>query len=148
MSVAPDLLAVEAGLRHVDVDDLPLVRRRCGRGFTYLGPRGGRVDPSRRRWIESLAIPPAWTDVHIAADPDCHILAAGIDDAGRRQYRYHPDFREAADGMKFARIAELGPRIVDVRASVADAIDSADEREHLVGLVTRLIDRTLMRVGT
>jgi len=148
VSVAPDLLAVEAGLRHVDITGLSIIRRRCGRGFTYLEPRGGRVDPSRRRWIEALAIPPAWTDVHIANDPDCHILATGIDDAGRRQYRYHPDFRAAADGLKFARMAELGPRIGDVRASINDAIASSDERVRLTALVTRLIDLTLLRVGT
>lgn len=139
---------MEAGLRHVDIADLPIIRRRCGRGFTYLGPRGGRVDASRRRWIEALAIPPAWTDVHIANDPDCHILATGIDDAGRRQYRYHPDFRAAADGLKFARMAELGPRIADVRTSINNAIASSDERARLTGLVARLIDLTLLRVGT
>jgi DNA topoisomerase I len=148
VSTAPVVIAEEAGLRHVDVDALTVSRRRRGRGFTYLGPRGGRIDDVQRRWIEQLAIPPAWTDVRIAATPDCHLLATGIDDAGRRQYRYHPAFREVADDVKFARIAVLGTRIGDVRAAVQDAIDSDDERERLTGIVARLIDRTLMRVGT
>ncbi len=148
MSTAPDVLAEEAGLRHVDVGELSIERRRRGRGFTYVGPRGGRVDGAKRRWIEKLAIPPAWTEVHIAAAPDCHILATGIDDAGRRQYRYHPGFRQAADDVKFARIAELGSRIGDVRTTLEEAIDSGDERRRLTGIVVRLIDRTLLRVGT
>jgi DNA topoisomerase IB len=137
VSVAPDLIAEEAGLRHIDVADLPVERRRRGRGFTYLGPRGGRVGAARRRWIEQLAIPPAWTEVRIAATPDCHILATGIDEAGRRQYRYHPGFRQAADDVKFARIAELGARIGDVRARARVAIDVGDDRERLTGLVVR-----------
>lgn len=148
MSTAPDVIAEEAGLRHVDVDELTISRRRRGRGFSYLGPRGGRVDAAQRRWIEQLAIPPAWTDVRVAASPDCHLLATGIDDAGRRQYRYHPGFRQVADDVKFARIAVLGGRIGDVRDAVQDAIDSDDDREQLTGIVARLIDLTLMRVGT
>ncbi len=148
MSTAHDVIAEEAGLRHVDVDELTISRRRRGRGFSYLGPRGGRIGEEQRRWIEELAIPPAWTDVRIAPASDCHILATGIDDAGRRQYRYHPEFREVADDVKFARIAALGNRIGDVRAAICDAIDSEDEGEQLTGLVTRLIDLTLMRVGS
>ena len=148
MSFAPDVIAEEAGLRHIDVGELSIERRRRGRGFTYVGPRGGRVDGAKRRWIEKLAIPPAWTDVHIAAAPDCHILATGIDDAGRRQYRYHPGFRQAADDVKFARIAELGARIGDVRVALDEALESGDERRRLTGIVIRLIDRTLLRVGT
>jgi DNA topoisomerase I len=148
VSTAPVVIAEEAGLRHVDVAELTISRRRRGRGFSYLGPRGGRIDAAQRRWIEQLAIPPAWTDVRIAATPDCHILATGIDDAGRRQYRYHPGFRQVADDVKFARIAVLGARIGDVRDVVQDAIDSDDDRDQLTGIVVRLIDHTLMRVGT
>jgi DNA topoisomerase I len=148
VSIAPAVIAEEAGLRHVDADDLTIWRRRRGRGFSYVGPRGGRIDAAQRRWIEQLAIPPAWTNVRIAATPDCHLLATGIDEAGRRQYRYHPGFRQVADDVKFARIAVLGARIGDVRCAVQDAIDSDDERERLTGIVTRLIDLTLMRVGT
>jgi DNA topoisomerase I len=93
VSVAPEAIAAEAGLRHVDAAALTIRRRRRGRGFSYVGSRGGRVDAAKRRWIESLALPPAWNDVRISADPDCHLLATGVDDAGRRQYRYHPGFR-------------------------------------------------------
>jgi DNA topoisomerase-1 len=148
VSVTNEAIAAEAGLRHVDAAALTIRRRRRGRGFSYVGSRGGRVDAAKRRWIESLALPPAWHDVRISADPDCHLLATGVDDAGRRQYRYHPGFREVADDVKFARIAELGARIGDVRAAVADAIASDDERRQLTGIVVRLIDLTLMRVGS
>ena len=148
MSVAPEAIAAEAGLRHVDASALSIQRRRRGRGFTYVGSRGGRVDAAKRRWIESLALPPAWTDVRISADPDCHLLATGVDDAGRRQDRYHPGFRQVADDVKFARIAALGARSGDVRAAVAHAIASDDERLQLTGIVVRLIDLSLMRVGS
>jgi hypothetical protein len=135
VSVAPEAIAAEAGLRHVDAAALTIRRRRRGRGFSYVGSRGGRVDAAKRRWIESLALPPAWNDVRISADPDCHLLATGVDDAGRRQYRYHPGFRQVADDVKFARIAELGARISDVRTAVADAIASGDEHLQLTGIV-------------
>jgi len=86
--------------------------------------------------------------VRISTDPDAHLLATGIDEAGRRQYRYHPEFRDAADDVKFVRIAALGARIGRVRTVVRDAIGSEDPRERLTGLVARLIDTSLMRVGT
>lgn len=116
--------------------------------MVYQGPRGGRVTPSTLRWIESLVLPPAWTDVWISPDRDAHLLARGVDAAGRTQYRYHPEFRRAADATKFARLSLIAPRVPTLRAAAAHALDSSDEREHVLGLVAHLIDTTLIRVGT
>ncbi len=148
MSVDPSEIADEAGLRYADLDRPGIARRRRGKGFSYHGPRGGAVDDRTRRRIEELVIPPAWDDVWIAPDADSHILATGVDDAGRRQYLYHPDFRHVADEIKFARVGLLAHKIADVRAATRAAIASDDERTRLTGVVVRLIDRTLMRVGT
>jgi DNA topoisomerase-1 len=147
VSVDPTVIAEEAGLRYVSVDDLSVRRVRCGRGFTYRSP-DGRVDAERRRWIEQLAIPPAWTDVVVAADPASHLLAVGTDEAGRRQYRYHGDFRRVADEVKFSRLPEIGDRLPRVRVAAEAAVRSDEPRQRLLGLVIRLIDSTLIRVGT
>lgn len=116
--------------------------------MVYQGPRGGRVAPSTRRWIESLVLPPAWTDVWISPDRDAHLLARGVDVAGRTQYRYHPEFRRAADATKFARLSLIAPQVPNLRAATAHALESSDEREQVIGLVAHLIDTTLIRVGT
>lgn len=148
VSADPVLLAAEAELNYADLDRPGIARRRRGKGFSYHGPRGGTVDPATRQRIEALVIPPAWGDVWIAVLPNSHIQAVGNDDAGRRQYLYHPRFREVADEVKFARVGLLGERIIDVRRAVRDAIDTGDERQRLIAVVVRLIDLTLMRVGT
>jgi DNA topoisomerase I len=147
VSVDPAAIAADAGLRYVAVEELAVRRVRCGRGFTYRAP-DGPIDAERRSWIQQLAIPPAWTDVVIAANPDSHILAVGTDDSGRRQYRYHGEFRRVADEVKFARLPEIGERLPRVRTAAARAVTSDDPRLRLLGLVVRLIDRTLIRVGT
>ena len=73
-------------------------RRRAGRGFSYIGPDGRRItDPDRLAWFRRLAIPPAWTDVWICPDQRGHIQATGRDARGRKQYRYHPRWREVRE---------------------------------------------------
>ena len=78
-----------------------------------------------RKRIESLVIPPAWTDVWICADPDGHLQATGRDDRGRKQYRYHPRFREAQDHAKFSRLCMFGVSLPRIRARVERAFGSA-----------------------
>src|ERR1700761_4705277 len=87
--------AEAAGLVYVSCDGPGLTRRRAGKGFSYRDADGRRVsDPSTLARIRTLAIPPAWTKVWICPDPDGHIQAVGQDERGRKQYRYHPRFRE------------------------------------------------------
>jgi DNA topoisomerase-1 len=86
--------------------------------------------------------------VWISPDRDAHLLAHGVDAAGRTQYRYHPEFRRAADATKFARMSKIADRLPRLRAATRIALGSDDERERIIALVTHLIDRTLIRVGT
>src|ERR1700712_3654342 len=79
-----------------------IARRRAGKGFVYLEPHGGQVaDDEVLARIRDLAIPPAWEDVWICPYPGGHIQATGTDQRGRRQYLYHPKWRERRDLMKF-----------------------------------------------
>jgi DNA topoisomerase-1 len=83
----PAAVAEAAGLVYVsDEDDPGYGRRKRGKGFSYTTPDGRAVTGEKRRRLEELVIPPAWTDVWIAMDPDAHIQATGRDDAGRKQY--------------------------------------------------------------
>src|SRR5205085_12012521 len=96
-----------AGLRYVSDDRPGIRRRRSGRGFSYSSPTGERItDPEQLRWIRSLAVPPAWTDVWISPTRNGHILATGRDARGRKQYRYHPRWREVRDESKYTRLIE------------------------------------------
>ena len=90
--------ATRAGLRYVSDGAQGISRRRVGTGWAYYAPDGGRIaDPAVRKRLNALAIPPAWTDVWICPDPDGHIQATARDARGRKQYRYHPHYREARD---------------------------------------------------
>ena len=95
-------------LRRVEPYASPgITRRRSGRGFTYRHADGTAVSRADRQRISDLAIPPAWQDVWIAEAPNAHILAVGVDAAGRRQYLYHPVWREKQDMEKFLRMTAL-----------------------------------------
>ncbi|HET6468471.1 MAG TPA: DNA topoisomerase IB [Geminicoccaceae bacterium] len=139
----------EVGLRYAR-DDLPgITRRRAGRGFTYQGPDGKRItDAGTLRWIRSLAIPPAWTGVWISPDPKGHLLATGRDAKGRKQYRYHPDWRAVRESAKFDRMVEFGRALPRIRARVqTDLAKPRLGKEKVLALVVRLLETTLIRVG-
>jgi DNA topoisomerase-1 len=131
-------------------DSVPgLRRRRCGRSFTYLRP-SGRVlrDAEDRERIRALAIPPAWEDVWICADPNGHLQATGRDARGRKQYRYHPRFREHRDSIKFERLYDFGEALPSIRRQVAhDLTQPGLSRDKVVATVVRLLEATLIRVG-
>ncbi len=147
--IDPTDVASEAGLRHVDPATLPITRRRHGSGFTYVDASGRRVTGGRRARIDALAIPPAWTDVRVAADVRAHVQAIGVDDRGRTQYRYHDAFREAAEAAKFARLGDIAAAMPRLRRRVADELhDAADAEAGDLAIVVALIDHTLIRVGT
>ena len=97
-------------LRRVD-DQVPGIGRiRAGKGFTYRGPDRAPVDDATRDRIRALAIPPAWTDVWICPAPDGHVQATGRDARGRKQYRYHDDWRTAREVAKFAMLEDIRRR--------------------------------------
>jgi DNA topoisomerase-1 len=141
-------LAASAGLNYAE-NGAPGYRRiRRGRGFSYLDPRGNPVNGRKRESFAALAIPPAWTDVWISADPSSHIQATGYDDAGRKQYIYHPDWEAARDEVKFERMGDFGAHIGRLRRRVeADLRQPGMPRRKVIALAVALLDQTLIRVG-
>ena len=103
-------------LRRVDCSTPGIVRRRSGRGFTYVTTDGGRVSAEVRARIQALAIPPAWIDVWICPDENGHLQAVGTDAAGRRQYLYHERWRKRRDQEKFDHALEFARALPHLRA--------------------------------
>jgi DNA topoisomerase I len=141
--------AEEAGLRYTS-DARPGIRRVIrGRGFSYHRPDGERVtDQATLRWINSLVIPPAWREVWISTDRRGHLLATGRDDKERKQYLYHPRWREMRDADKFDSLRRFGERLPRLRKRVEiDLAGGVETPTGVMALVVRLLDETLIRVG-
>jgi DNA topoisomerase-1 len=141
--------AAKAGLRYVTDGISGITRKRSGSGWSYYLPSGRLIaEAGLRKKLNSLAIPPAWTDVWICPDPDGHIQATARDAAGRKQYRYHPSYREARDRSKFRRMFEFSEVLPLLREGVERDLRGPDlSRRQLLATVVRLLDRTLIRVG-
>ncbi|HVU34100.1 MAG TPA: DNA topoisomerase IB [Opitutaceae bacterium] len=138
-----------AGLRYVS-DDQPGIRRvRNGRTFSYRHERGGKVDDAKTlARIRRLAIPPAWTDVWICPGEDGHIQATGRDARGRKQYRYHADWRAVRDETKYERMIAFGRALPKIRRRVASDLRRRGlGREKVLATMVRLLETTLVRVG-
>ncbi len=139
-----------AGLRYVDATRTAGIRRvGPKRRVRYIAPSGRTVsDAAELGRIKSLVIPPAWTDVWICPDPRGHLQATGRDALGRKQYRYHPRWREVRDEVKYGRLiafAQALPRIR--RRTAADLRKSGLRREKVLAVVVQLLEKTLIRVG-
>jgi DNA topoisomerase I len=137
------------GLVRVDPAAPGLTRRRRGRGWSFLDEtRTPLTDPERIARIRALVIPPAWQDVWISPDDRGHIQAIGTDAAGRRQYRYHDDWRTARDVEKHERVLTLGRRLVDVRAAVVERLTQAGlGRDRVLAAGIRMLDLGVFRAG-
>jgi DNA topoisomerase-1 len=138
-----------AGLRYVTDGVRGISRKRSGTGWAYYRPDGVRItDRVLRKRLNALAIPPAWTDVWICPDADGHIQATARDARGRKQYRYHPSYREARDQSKFRRMLEFSEVLPVLRERVEHDLRAPDlSRRQLLATVVRLLDSTLIRVG-
>jgi DNA topoisomerase I len=141
--------AEEAGLRYVSDASPGVRRRRAGRGFSYIGPDGKRItNKDQVAWIRSLAVPPAWTDVWICTSPRGHLQATGRDARGRKQYRYHPEWRAVRDEAKYERMIAFGRALPAIRRRVdADLRRHGLPRERVLATVVRLLEKTRLRVG-
>jgi DNA topoisomerase I len=142
--------AVPAGLVYV-TDALPGIRRRrSGKGFRYLDPDGRTLrDAAERERINKLAIPPAYRDVWICPLPNGHLQATGLDDRGRKQYRYHPDWQAWRAEVKYSQLAAFGMALPKLRRRVARDLQQCDAGDlgfSLAALAT-LLDHTHIRVG-
>lgn len=136
-------------LRYVSDETPGFRRRRAGKGFTYLDRRGGRLaDETHLRRIKALAIPPAWTDVWISPDPRGHLQATGRDARGRKQYRYHPDWRVQQEQDKYDRMIEFAGALPAIRKQVAAdyALDGL-VKPKVTAVVVHLLEASLIRVG-
>jgi DNA topoisomerase I len=145
----PVVSARVVGLRHVS-DDVPGIKReRSGKNFRYRDPAGKIVrDPETLRRIKSLVIPPAWTEVWICSNPNGHLQATGRDDRGRKQFRYHPRWREIRDETKYARMISFARALPKIRRRVQkDMALPGMPRNKVLATVVRLLEISLIRVG-
>ena len=147
--IAPEQAAEDAGLHYVHATDPGIRRERDGEGWRYLGPGGKPVtDDKTLARIAKLAIPPAYADVWICKDARGHLQAVGTDVRGRRQYRYHADFRAIRDSNKFGHMLEFARALPRVRAAIArDMALRGMPREKVLATVVYLLETTLIRVG-
>jgi DNA topoisomerase-1 len=144
-----DESAKAAGLRYVSDNEPGIRRRKRGKGFTYLDSQGKTLRDSRLlERIQALAIPPAWTDVWICPAASGHLQATGRDSRGRKQYRYHPEWRHVRDQTKFGRMAAFGEALPALRSRVEKDLSLPGlPREKVVATAVRLLESTLIRVG-
>lgn len=141
--------AAEAGLRYVSDDQPGFQRLKQGRGFRYVDADGRSVtDRQVLARIRSLVIPPAWTDVWICARPDGHLQATGRDARRRKQYRYHPRWREVRDQSKYDKLVAFAQTLPRIRRRVnRDLSRRGLPRERVLAAVVKLLETTLIRVG-
>lgn len=142
--------ARSAGLQHIDPErQSGLTRKGEPPGFRYYRRNGRRIRASQvLNRIRSLAIPPAWTDVWISPDPHAHLQATGRDARGRKQYRYHPQWRAVRDRSKYDRVLQFADALPRLRRRVSHDLRLRGlPQKKVLATVVRLLEKTLIRVG-
>jgi len=145
----PPAAAKAAGLRYVN-DSKPGIRReKAGDAVRYLDAKGATVeDEATLKRIKSLVIPPAWTEVWICPQANGHLQATGRDARGRKQYRYHPKWRNVRDEVKYERMINFGKALPTIRAEVDKALKQPGlPRQKMLATIVYLLEATMMRVG-
>ena len=147
--IDPQDAAQSVGLVYVTDTDPGVSRRKAGKGWAYRLPDGRRItDRAEIDRLNALAIPPAYADVWICADPDGHLQATGRDAKGRKQYRYHARFREVRDGTKYEHMIDFAHALPAIRTRVdADMKRRGLSREKVLATVVHLLETTMIRVG-
>ncbi|QZH74185.1 MAG: DNA topoisomerase IB [Erythrobacter sp.] len=136
-------------LIYVD-DSLPgITRKRVGKGWAYYDAKGALIrDPAEKKRLNAIALPPAYGAAWFCPAPNGHILATGVDAKGRKQYRYHPEFRTARESEKFDGCLTFGKLLPLVRKRVeADMRSPRRHKDRAVASVVRLLDLGAIRVG-
>lgn len=142
-------MVASSKLIYVD-DDMPgITRKRSGKGWAYYDAKGARItDAEERDRLNRVALPPAYTDAWFCPAPNGHILATGIDAKGRKQYRYHPEFRTARESEKFDGCPAFGRLLPLVRKRVEEDLKARSlTRERAIASVVRLLDLGAIRIG-
>jgi DNA topoisomerase-1 len=147
--VDPKDAAESAGLLYVSDEEPGIRRKKTGKGFAFVKPGGEKVaDEATLKRIRSLVIPPAWTDVWICTKANGHLQATGRDAKGRKQYRYHPGFREVRESSKYEHMMEFAQGLPAIRKTVAAHMGLRGlPREKVLATVVHLLETTLIRVG-
>lgn len=145
----PEEAAEEAGLRYVTDDKPGYTRKRRGKKSTYFDTEGKQIkDETRILRLNRLAIPPAYKDVWICPSPNGHLQATGIDDRGRKQYRYHERWRAERDENKYEKMAVFGQALPKIRRRLTrDLKKRGLPREKVIATVVELLQKTLIRIG-
>jgi DNA topoisomerase I len=142
-------MAVEAGLIYVSDTEPGIRRLRAGKGFRYLTPENRRLAAAKElKRIAGLAIPPAYRDVWISMEARGHLQATGRDARGRKQYRYHPEWRQLRDSAKFDRMVAFGEALPKLRRKLGrDLRLPGLPREKVLAVVVSILDATRVRIG-
>ncbi len=137
-------------LRRSDCSGPGLRRVRRGRGFAYLDEQGRTLaDDEAIARVRELAIPPAWREVWICPDPLGHLQATGVDAAGRKQYLYHPRWREHRDRAKYEKMVQFGTSLPKLRRRLASDLEGTEPtRERILACAVRLLDVGMFRIGS
>jgi DNA topoisomerase I len=145
----PEAAARAAGLVYLTDTGPGLTRERRGKSFVYRDPRRRVIkDAKTLARIASLVIPPAWEKVWISPHPRGHIQAVGFDARGRKQYRYHPDWRSHRDLAKYSHVIAFAQKLPDIRRATSMHLrDRGLTRRRVLAATVRVMDKTLMRVG-
>ena len=136
-------------LRYTDSTKPGITRKKIGRAWGYFDPDGKRItDRDEIDRLNAIGLPPAYTDEWFCTHPDGHIQATGIDARGRKQYRYHREYREKQDASKYAGCAEFGEALPKIRRKVARDLKRRKlDKQRVVAAVVRLLDEEKIRVG-
>lgn len=140
---------MKRGLRYCDDSRPGITRRKLRHGWSYWDADGKRItDRDEIDRLNAVGLPPAYTDAWYCPHPNGHLQATGIDDRGRKQYRYHPEFRAAQEGEKYDRCPHFGHLLPKLRARIeADLRKHSLSKERAVAAVVRLLDRGHIRIG-
>jgi DNA topoisomerase I len=135
-------------LRKTSPDDPGWTRRHAGKGFIYLDESGKRLSAREAQRVKDLVIPPAWQDVWITPHENGHLQAVGTDEAGRRQYLYHPDWRTRRDAAKHDRVLQFGRALSRAREKVlTDLGTDGMSLDRACAVAVRLLDLGYFRIG-
>lgn len=139
----------KVGLSYIEEMENGIIRKKCGRGYSYHNSQGECIkNKDELARLKSLAIPPSYSDIWYCDNPNGHIQATGFDSQGKKQYFYHPKWEHLRDIHKFNLMKDFGERLPSIRRKITNKIKNADtQKEHIICVVIRILDKTGMRIG-